>query len=141
LTAEADKYISPDRDASSKEVNSNQKLKLGAEHMAHSSCVEGTHHPLKERELPSSAKPAKSTLASCEGDKKVINDKKVDAKAIPGSCPNMPCVNAPSTVGLPSDEIWTYPCFVFAVKTLTGEILMLSEYSTAAMHFITIPRK
>jgi len=33
--------MSLDSDASGKEVNSNQKLKLGAEHMTHSSCVEG----------------------------------------------------------------------------------------------------
>ncbi|XP_070018895.1 uncharacterized protein [Nicotiana sylvestris] len=50
LTAEADKHISLDRDASGKEVNSNHKLKLGAEHMAHSSCVEGIYHPLKNAE-------------------------------------------------------------------------------------------
>ncbi|XP_016464054.1 uncharacterized protein LOC107787050 [Nicotiana tabacum] len=106
--------------------------------------------PLKERELPSPAEPAKTNLASCKGDKKgetalesslsdiwtdpciefaiktltgtipVINEKKVDK--IPGSSPSMSSVNTPSTAGLPSDEIWADPCFMFAVKTLTGEI-------------------
>ncbi|XP_018624889.1 uncharacterized protein [Nicotiana tomentosiformis] len=106
--------------------------------------------PLKERELPSPAEPAKTNLGSCKGDKKgetalesslsdiwtdpciefaiktltgtipVINEKKVDK--IPGSSPSMSSVNTPCTVGLPSDEIWADPCFMFAVKTLTGEI-------------------
>lgn len=99
---------------------------------------------------PSPAEPAKTALASCEGDKKgetalesslsdlwtdpciefaiktltgtipVINEKKVDE--IPGSNLSKPSVNTPSSVGLPSDEIWADPCFMFAVKTLTGEI-------------------
>ncbi|XP_015166784.1 methyl-CpG-binding domain-containing protein 13 isoform X2 [Solanum tuberosum] len=104
-----------------------------------------------EREKkPSPAEPAKTVLASCEGDKKgetalesslsdlwtdpciefaiktltgtipVINEKKVDE--IPGSNSSKPSVNTPSSVGLPSDEIWADPCFMFAVKTLTGEI-------------------
>lgn len=106
--------------------------------------------PLKEQEKPSPAEPAKSVLASCEGDKKgetalesslsdlwtdpciefaiktltgtipVINEKKVDE--IPGSSLSRPSVNTPSSVGLPSAEIWADPCFMFAVKTLTGEI-------------------
>ncbi|XP_009791741.1 uncharacterized protein [Nicotiana sylvestris] len=62
LTAEADKHISLDRDASGKEVNSNHKLKLGAEHMAHSSCVEGIYHPLKVQN------------AEEEDDGKVVSD-------------------------------------------------------------------
>lgn len=33
--------MSLDSDASGKEANLNQKPKLGAEHMAHSSCIEG----------------------------------------------------------------------------------------------------
>ncbi|KAL3342064.1 hypothetical protein AABB24_026202 [Solanum stoloniferum] len=99
---------------------------------------------------PSPAEPAKTVLASCEGDKKgetalesslsdlwtdpciefaiktltgtipVINEKKVDE--ILGSSSSKPSVNTPSSVGLPSDEIWADPCFMFAVKTLTGEI-------------------
>ncbi|CAN4087791.1 unnamed protein product [Withania somnifera] len=106
--------------------------------------------PLKEHEKPSLAEPAKTVLASCEGDKKgetaldsslrdlwtdpciefaiktltgtipVINEKEVDE--IQGSSSSMPFVTAPSSVGLPSDEIWADPCFMFAVKTLTGEI-------------------
>lgn len=42
LTAEADKQISLDSDASGKEVDLSRKLKLGAEHMVHSGCVEGS---------------------------------------------------------------------------------------------------
>ncbi|XP_060203576.1 methyl-CpG-binding domain-containing protein 13 isoform X1 [Lycium barbarum] len=106
--------------------------------------------PLKQREQPSPAEPAKAVFASCEGDKKVetalesslsdlwtdpciefaiktltgtiplINDKKADE--IPDSNPSRPSINTPSSVGLPSDEIWADPCFMFAVKTLTGEI-------------------
>ncbi|KAK4363117.1 hypothetical protein RND71_018358 [Anisodus tanguticus] len=105
---------------------------------------------LKEREQPSPAEPAKTVLASCEGDKKgdtslesslsdlwtdpciefaiktltgtipVINEKKVDE--IPSSSPSRHSVNTSSSVGLPSDEIWADPCFMFAVKILTGEI-------------------
>ncbi|KAJ8554457.1 hypothetical protein K7X08_025135 [Anisodus acutangulus] len=105
---------------------------------------------LKEREQPSPAEPAKTVLASCEGDKKsdtslesslsdlwtdpciefaiktltgtipVINEKKVDE--IPSSSPSKHSVNTSSSVGLPSDEIWADPCFMFAVKILTGEI-------------------
>lgn len=99
---------------------------------------------------PSPAEPAKTVLASCDVDKKgetalesslsdlwtdpciefaiktltgtipVINEKKLDE--IPGSSSSKPSVNTPSSVGLPSDEIWADPCFMFAVKTLTGEI-------------------
>lgn len=106
--------------------------------------------PLKKQEKHSPAEPAKTVLASCEGDKKgettlesslsdlwtdpciefaiktltgtipVINEKKVGE--IPGSSLSRPSVNTPSSGGLPSDEIWADPCFMFAVKTLTGEI-------------------
>lgn len=41
MPVEADKQISLDSDASDQVANSNQKLKLGAEHIGHSSCVEG----------------------------------------------------------------------------------------------------
>ncbi|XP_055827026.1 methyl-CpG-binding domain-containing protein 13 [Solanum dulcamara] len=106
--------------------------------------------PQMEREKPSAAEPGKTVLTTCEGDKKgeivlesslsdlwtdpciefaiktltgtipVINEKKVDD--IPGSSSSRPAVNTPPSVGLPSDEIWADPCFMFAVKTLTGEI-------------------
>lgn len=106
--------------------------------------------PQMEREKPSPVEPAKTVLASCEGNKKgeaalesslsdlwtdpciefaiktltgtmpVINEKKVDE--IPGSSSSKPSVNTPSSVGLPSNDIWADPCFMFAVKTLTGEI-------------------
>ncbi|KAM3382092.1 methyl-CpG-binding domain-containing protein 13 isoform X1 [Capsicum galapagoense] len=106
--------------------------------------------PQKEQEKPSPAEPAKTFLASREGDKKgetalesslrdlwtdpciefaiktltgtipVINEKEVGE--VQGSCPSTASANTPSSVGLPSDEVWEDPCFMFAVKTLTGEI-------------------
>ncbi|KAJ8536758.1 hypothetical protein K7X08_035159 [Anisodus acutangulus] len=67
----------------------------------------------QEDRITSPAEPAKTILAICEGNKKVINEKKVDE--IPGSSLSRPSVNTPP-------EIWADPCFMFAVKTLTGEI-------------------
>ncbi|CAN4105316.1 unnamed protein product [Withania somnifera] len=106
--------------------------------------------PLKELEKPSPAEPAKTLLANCEGDRigetalysslrdlwtdpciefaiktligtiPVINEKGVEETQ--GSSSSTHSVNTPCSVGLPSDEIWADPCFMFAVKTLTGEI-------------------
>ncbi|XP_015069681.1 methyl-CpG-binding domain-containing protein 13 isoform X2 [Solanum pennellii] len=130
-------------------ITINKKVETGSltikrkQHLVTSPQTEG-------EKKPSPAEPAKTVLASCEGDKKgetalesslsdlwtdpciefaiktltgtipVINEKKMDE--IPGSSSSKPSVNTPSSVGLPSAEIWADPCFMFAVKTLTGEI-------------------
>ncbi|KAK4350831.1 hypothetical protein RND71_030144 [Anisodus tanguticus] len=87
LPAEADKRISVDSDASGKEVtNAQQKLKLGAEHIAHSSCVEGgvsafeglgdavAENAEKENVAKVASDPASGEHQETEDDGKVISD-------------------------------------------------------------------